>query len=411
MLGEKYISVSQLNAYANVLINSDSVLQNLFVTGEISNLKYHPSGNVYFTLKDDFSAIRCIAFKNQAELIDWNIENGTQVLASGRAALYERDGQFQFYVQALGVQGRGAQYAAFEELKRKLETEGLFELERKKPLPLLPRRIGIVTSESGAVIRDIIHVSRRRCPNIDLLLYPVKVQGLDAGADIAQGIRTLNEAGMVDVIIIGRGGGSMEDLWAFNEEGVARAIAASRVPVVSAVGHQTDFTIADFVADCRAPTPSAAAEICVPVKSQLEETIRQLAGRSEHILQNTLDSRKHVLSGLQRSGAFFRIERKLDTFSLALDTLDSRIRSLVRDRFSKQEQKWDMIREKLSALNPKEILGRGYALVTDPVSCRVIRSAASLEEGRVLRILFSDGTADVVVNSKKIQEQEGTLHE
>jgi exodeoxyribonuclease VII large subunit len=396
MFGEKYISVSQLNAYAGILINSDAVLQNLFVTGEISNLKNHPSGNVYFTLKDDFSSIRCIVFKNQAGFMDWNIDNGTNILASGRAALYEKDGQFQFYVQALSVQGQGAVYASYEVLKKKLEAEGLFDYERKKPIPLLPERIGIVTSETGAVIRDIIHVSRRRYPNIDLLLCPVKVQGLGAGKEIAGAIETLNQIKNIDVIIIGRGGGSIEDLWAFNEEMVARSIAASRIPVVSAVGHQTNFTIADFVADYRAPTPSAAAEICVPMKAQLYDSIDGIISKAESMIRNALENKSSRLIDMHRSRAFMEIRNRFDTSQLILDSLVNRLNSTMERTFTSQAQRYDIIKEKLSVLNPSELLKRGFAIVEDVLTGERIRSVAAIRKDSVLRLIFADGKINVV---------------
>ena len=261
----KTFTVSEVNEYINKLLRGDIILRNLNVEGEISNFKLHSSGHMYFSIKDDNSRLRCVMFRGQSRLLKFLPEEGMKVIVKGYVALYERDGQYQLYIQEMQPAGIGALYLAYEQLKEKLEREGLFYESTKKPLPFLPERIGVVTSPTGAAIRDIISVINRRNPNVEIIIYPVLVQGTESKEQIVEAIDYFNKNNYVDVIIVGRGGGSIEELWSFNEEVVARSIFSSKIPIVSAVGHETDFTIADFVADMRAATPSAAAELVIPL--------------------------------------------------------------------------------------------------------------------------------------------------
>ena len=288
----KIISVSQVTGYIKEKLESDLILNNLWIKGEISNFKHHSSGHMYFTLKDRNSALRCIMFKSRNQSLDFAPREGMAVVARGSIAVYERDGQYQLYIEEMLPQGIGALYSAFLQLKDKLEKEGLFAPERKKPLPAFPKKIGIVTSPTGAAVKDIITVMTRRYPQVHIILIPVAVQGHEAPAQIAEGIRLANSIEGLELIIVGRGGGSIEELWAFNTEEVARSIESSSLPVISAVGHQTDFTIADFIADMRAPTPSAAAELAVPDCLQVRKHLNVLTQRLVAEVRNNLAALK-----------------------------------------------------------------------------------------------------------------------
>ena len=270
------LSVTQLNEYVSTLIRNDMLLGSVSIRGEISGFKRHSSGHIYFSMKDESSVVRCVMFRQNAMSLDRSIGDGMQVTASGYASLYTRDGQFQFYVKSIEREGEGELYRRFAMLKTRLEAQGLFAKEHKKPIPMLPKCLGVVTSATGAAIQDIINITRRRYPAMDILLSPASVQGAGAAKEIADAIRLLDGSGKADVIIVGRGGGSIEELWAFNEEIVAKAIYACKTPIVSAVGHETDFTIADFAADLRAPTPSAAAELCVPEYEALNDELEYM---------------------------------------------------------------------------------------------------------------------------------------
>ncbi|MHB8962752.1 MAG: exodeoxyribonuclease VII large subunit, partial [Saccharofermentanales bacterium] len=320
------ISVSQLNRYVASVLDSDPNLSGIQVTGEISSFRRYPSGHLYFNLKDASCSVSCVMFKSSADTIRFHPEDGMKVIVDSRASLYDRDGKFQLYVNFMKQDGVGDLYAAFELLKQKLQAEGLFDAEFKKSIPLLPRRIGVATSASGAVIRDIINVLGRRFPGFNLLLAPVKVQGEGAAASIVKAIETFNQRDDIDVIIVGRGGGSMEDLWCFNDEAVARAVFASCIPIVSAVGHETDFTICDFAADLRAPTPSAAAELVVPVRQELEDRLRSSRAMLKRHLSNHLDYsrlRLHHASGsvflTNPSNLYSRQLDKLSDYKIKLE--------------------------------------------------------------------------------------------
>ncbi|MDP2892334.1 MAG: exodeoxyribonuclease VII large subunit [Bacillota bacterium] len=396
---EQYLSVSQLNAYASAVINGDAILQNLFVTGEISNFRAHPSGNAYFTLKDEFTSVRCIMFRAQAGLSGIDFHEGTRVVASGRAAIYERDGQFQLYVYAMSALGMGELHASFEQLREKLEAEGLFDLQRKKPLPLLPKKIAVITSPVGAAIQDIINVSRRRFENIQLLLYPVPVQGPGAAHSIAKGIGYLNTRDDIDVMIVCRGGGSAEELWAFNEEETVRSIAESRIPIVSAVGHQTDFTLSDFAADKRAPTPSAAAEICVPVKDDLRRAVDEQAFLARRRAVSAVGKKSMRLGWVLHGLSLRRMGNTVQQKNVELDRALSALMERGRRRVLGAGTRVFILAERLKAQDPDNALGKGVVMVTDALSGERVKKAGILEAGQDIWLHFRDGDAKARVLS------------
>jgi len=348
------------------------VLENVFpevwVQGEITNLRAPSSGHLYFSLKDAQSSLRCVLFKNNGLRLKFQPKDGDSVVAGGRIGLYERDGQYQLYIQALEPKGTGSLQLAFEQLKAKLAQEGLFDEGRKRPLPFLPRAIGIVTSPTGAVIRDILHVLERRFSASRVILNPVRVQGEGAAQEIACAIRELNELKSTDVIIVARGGGSLEDLWCFNEEIVARAIASSEIPVVSAIGHETDWTIADFVADRRAPTPSAAAEIVMPARQELEDRIH------------------HFLRHLWRS-----LVDVVPQHEQHLDSLVEEMGRCLIQKFQEGRLGLDSLCRRLEGLNPLAILRRGYSVTTSADGKKVVHNAAGLAPGDRLRTRLAEG--------------------
>lgn len=323
------ITVTELNKYVKSKFAEDEALQNVYVKGEISNFKNHYTGHLYFTLKDENSLIKCIMFKSFAERLKFVPKDGTKVVVFGTVAVYERDGVYQIYVKAMKEDGLGDLYTAYNELKAKLEKEGLFDKKYKKSIPFMPEKIGVLTSKTGSVIRDIINVSTRRNPNVYLRLYPVPVQGTGAGEKIASAIRVMNEKKLADVLIIARGGGSLEDLWPFNEECVARAIFESELPIISAVGHETDFTIADFVADLRAPTPSAAAELAVPEINKIEETIRNYQNRYRTALKKKVDYMKLQFEKCMQARCYKEPLEKINERYINIDLLIKNITDSV----------------------------------------------------------------------------------
>ncbi len=344
------LSVSELTRQIKDILEAG--FSDLWLEGEISNLKIPPSGHIYLTLKDDSSQIRAVCFRMQARSLRFAPKDGLHVVCRGRVSLYEKRGEYQLILEELEPKGVGALQLAFLQLKERLEKEGLFDGARKKPLPFLPQRIGIVTSPTGAVIRDMIQIIQRRFENVTILLYPVRVQGEEAAREVAEGIDFLNREMAVDVIIVGRGGGSLEDLWAFNEEAVARAIFASRVPVVSAVGHETDYTIADFVADVRAPTPSAAAELVVREKKEITRRLQALRIRLENDVRQTVEDHRQFLVHLGKrcTGPRKRIEEHL----LRVDDLTNRCRYLTKWRLKSAADRLFHLREKLSFCFPAQ---------------------------------------------------------
>ena len=391
-------SVSDVNRYLKDLLAGEPLLQGISVRGEISNFKQYPSGHCYFTLKDANSALKCVMFRSRAQYLRFLPQNGMQVVAGGSIAVYERDGVYQLYVDSLIPEGTGDLALAFEQLKEKLAAEGLFDPARKQPLPTFPKKIGVVTSSAGAVLRDIYRVSKRRWPGIQLVLYPVQVQGEGAAEQIARGIDFFAEEYAVDVIIAGRGGGSMEDLWAFNEEPVVRAIAACPVPLISAVGHETDFTLADFAADMRAATPSQAAELAVPDRSEVMRQLENLTGQLTRQVQRELALRRQRLEGLLNSRVMREPQSMLAERRQRLDFLLAGLQRTAKVELQSKQHKLGLILNRLAAINPAAVLGRGYGIVTK--QDKLVSSIQAVEIDDELQLTFTDGHVQAKVLAK-----------
>jgi len=389
-------SVSSLTRYIKSLLEHDAVLGDVMVRGEISNFKRHYSGHCYFTLKDSESTLRAVMFKGRAQFLKFEPKDGLKVIAGGNISLYERDGQYQLYVEQLIPEGMGELSLAFAQLKDKLAAEGLFDESRKKKLPLLPHIVGVVTSPTGAALRDIITVAKRRHPGIQLILFPVQVQGTDAAAQISQAIEILNRRGQIDVLIVGRGGGSLEELWAFNEEKVVRAIAASDIPIVSAVGHQTDYTLSDFAADRRAATPSQAAEIVAPDVKELRRYIITLYNMLESHITSGIERRQARLNQCLESWIFERPERMLADKRLVVDGYVQRLEQALNQGLLAKRHKFNLATDKLSMLSPLAVLSRGYS-ITRSFEGQVIRRAADALLGQELEIMLAQGRLAVQV--------------
>ncbi|AFV11835.1 exodeoxyribonuclease VII large subunit XseA [Thermacetogenium phaeum DSM 12270] len=401
MLKRRIYRVGEVTGYLRDLLEADPLLNDLWVRGEISNFKRHPSGHLYFTLKDSDGSLRCMMFRARSSRLQFLPADGMGVLARGYISIYERDGLCQFYVEELSPDGQGALYLAFCNLKERLQREGLFAPEHKKPLPYLPRKIGVVTSPAGAAWRDLITIIRRRFPGMPVVLAPAAVQGEQAPGEICEALAALNKRCDIDVIIVGRGGGSLEELWAFNTEEVARAIFRSRIPVVSAVGHETDYTIADLVADLRAPTPSAAAEMVVPCRVELEEKIRRLKERLEKAISVNLSvrwERTRAYSEKNLGGYLKRIIRlhKQDIRILRL-RLGSGMRALL-DRSAGETR---ALAGKLNALNPLAVLERGFSLCLNPQTGGIVRDSAAVEIGDTVTVILRKGSLSCRVQGKK----------
>ena len=393
----KVYTVSQVNRYIRGMMEDDVILGGLFVGAEISNFKRHTSGHMYFTLKDDSAAINAVMFRGNAISVPFAPENGMKVIAYGRVSLYEKTGQYQLYVEVLEPAGKGGLQIAFEQLVQKLESEGLFDPRRKKAIPASPGTVAILTSPTGAAVRDVIEVAGRRDPNVKLVVVPVLVQGEQAAASIVAGLRAVNEWGKADLIILGRGGGSLEDLWCFNEEAVARAVAASRIPVVTAVGHETDTTIADFVADLRAPTPSAAAEMTVPDNQTRVAAAAYATAQLHRIVHRRVGEAKSKLESLMKRGS---LRRYLDTIyqrQVHVEQLTEKMHREIGHVLAKQRMRFDKTLAALETLSPMATLRRGYALVIGGDG-RLRASAESVGPEEDLTIRFRDG--DVKVKSR-----------
>src|SRR5713226_962645 len=384
-----FLSVTELNQIVKGTLERE--LDAFWVLGEISNFRVPPSGHLYFTLKDDNSQIAAVMFRRQGLNLAFQPENGMEVLCFGRVSLYSVRGDLQLYVETMEPRGQGALYLAFEQLKKKLAQEGLFAAERKKTLPFLPRSIGIVTSLQVAALRDMLRILTDRFPDRRVVIRPVKVQGEGSGLEVAQGITELSQSGIVDVMMVGRGGGSLEDLWAFNEEVVARAIFAAPVPVISAVGHEIDFTIADFVADHRAPTPTAAAEMVVPRKAELVEEIESLEDRLVRAMQASLESAREAWEGLSRRLSDPR--RRLREDQIRLDELSLNMWRRFRDSLERFKDRLNHGAERLNRLSPLAVLERGYSITHKMPEEVIVRDSASIDIGGRLRISFARGKA------------------
>lgn len=394
MAGKIY-TVSQLNKYLRQQFDDDIILQNIMLKGEISNFKVHSSGHCYFTLKDNVASIKCVAFRFNAMKFRFAPQNGMKVIASGYISIYEKDGLYQLYVQSLAPEGIGELALAFEQLKNKLNDEGLFDSKYKKQLPFYPKRIGVVTSRTGAVIKDICHVAKRRNPLVKIFLYSVLVQGENASKEIVQGIEFFNKKCPVDVIIIGRGGGSLEDLWAFNEENVIRAIFASKIPIISAVGHETDYTLSDLASDVRAATPSQAAELAVVEKDALVNYIESLKRDCRYKAYNLFSIKENKFNLLWKHSIFSDKERLLQSRQQELDFLNERLNKVVTDKYVNKFHQMEVIAEKLKVLNPLNVLQRGFSIVKQ--DDKYIKNIKDIDMDKSLNIELSDGTVETKI--------------
>lgn len=400
------LSVTELNERVKGLLELDPMLANVCVRGELSNYKIYPSGHHYFTLKDSESSLRCVMFRAQAAKLRFRPESGMGVTAMGRVAVYPRDGAYQLYCSDLMPEGMGDLQVAYEQLKAKLEAEGLFDPAHKKPLPPFPQKIAIVTSSAGAAIHDMIRILGRRWPLTKVLLLPVRVQGAEAPAEIAGAIRYANEFRVADLIITGRGGGSIEDLWAFNDERVARAIYDSELPVISAVGHEPDVTIADYVADRRASTPSNAAEIAVPDREELREALMSYALRADQSERKRLEALRERLRSYESKRVLTDPTASLDNRRQDLDHRQQRLLSAEERILAAKKQGFVALASKLDAMSPLRVLSRGYAVATDQ-SGALLRSARELSAGDRLTLRFADGAADCRVEDVTREEDHG----
>lgn len=442
----RILSIKEVNRYIRMKMEGDARLQDVWLRGEISNFTHHSSGHMYFTLKDSDSRIRTIMFASHNQKLAFRPKEGTKVIARGNITVYERDGQYQFYALHMQPDGIGSLFMAFEQLKERLNAEGLFTQERKRNIPRYPAAIGVITSPTGAAVRDILITLRRRQPGVAVLLYPVLVQGTQAAGSIAQAIEAMNRSGEVDVLIVGRGGGSLEELWAFNEEVVARAIAASTIPIISAVGHETDFTISDFVADLRAPTPTAAAELAVANRDELRQHLTHVNRRLQSAMNRLLNQNQERLLRAQQSAVFRKPEQLMMKHADKVARLQEQLTYRLQLMQGQSSQRWKEMRgrlreqtpvhqvraarkrldgnqhqlvqsmaaitkqkrmgtaamiRQLDALSPLKIMSRGYSLVYDEQEAKLIRSIEEVQPGDLVRVKLSDGQLDCHVWSMK----------
>ena len=394
---ETALEVSQLNEYVSALLAADPILHELRVQGEISGFKRHTSGHLYFSLKDANALVRCVMFRSQAMGLDFRPEDGMHVILTGHASLYARDGAFQLYAHSLERSGEGALYRQFMQRKEQLEKAGYFDEAHRKPVPVLPRAVGIVTSGTGAAVQDVLQIIARRFPRMSVVLAPVRVQGEGAAEEIASAIREMNRKRAADVLIVGRGGGSIEDLWAFNEMPVIDAVYQSDIPVISAVGHETDFTITDFVADLRAPTPSAAAELAVPEWNACVETVSDLARRLRFGLTGTLTQARSRVKLLSSSHGFRLPMERVNRDRQQLDGLAERALRAASEGIARRRADMALSTERLAGLSPLNVLSRGYAVVRD-ASGNTFTSVGTMQAGQRVRLVLHDGDADATID-------------
>jgi len=391
------ISVTQLNEYIKNRLEGDPFLTRVTVKGEISNfVNHYKTGHFYLSLKDEGGLIRAVMFRSSAQKLNFVPENGMKVICSGRVSTYVKDGSVQLYLSDMQPDGIGALYLAFEQLKRRLEAEGLFDPAHKKPLPKYPAKVGIITAATGAAVRDMIHVSGRRFPLAELILFPSLVQGAGAAPNLIEGIRVFNEECPVDVILLGRGGGSLEDLWAFNDEALARAIFASRIPIISAVGHETDFSISDFVADLRAPTPSAAAEIALPEKEEVKRKLRNVIDRMELVNRNRIKQLSARLEMLAKTRQLTDMMNLVDDRRIALDGLDREMDHRMEKILEKKKNAFATLGGRLDALSPLSVFRRGYSAVFHETG-KAVLTKEELHPGDRITIRLSDGSAQAEI--------------
>nr|QNO55367.1 exodeoxyribonuclease 7 large subunit [Methanosarcinales archaeon ANME-1 ERB7] len=397
-------SVQEVTSYIRHRLDEDSMLSDVYVKGELSNLSQPTSGHLYFTLKDKFSELRCVMFREKNRGLKFTPEDGMSVILRGHISVYERRGSYQLYVDELQAEGIGALYLAFEQLKKKLKGEGLFDSKYKKPIPSFPRKIGIITSPTGAAIRDMLNITKRRFPHVYILVAPVAVQGEDAPGQIVNAIRLMNrvneERMKIDVLVLGRGGGSIEELWAFNEEAVAREIFASKIPVISAVGHETDFTISDFVADRRAATPSEAAELAVPDKREIERNLSSLELRMQQNTYNTIEYHRKRLESIEKNILFRKPTERINQYRQTVDELKRTIFAASTHLVTLHRKSLQALTGKLDALSPLAILDRGYSICSRLPDGKIVRSIEDVSVGDALTILFADGEATSEVKEK-----------
>lgn len=399
-MAQQVLTITQINEYIRAMMDNDRLLTTLAVKGEISNYKVYPSGHHYFTLKDEGAALRCVMFKGNAMRLRFRPENGMKVIAMGKISVFPRDGAYQLYCTGLVLDGVGDLYAAFEQLKLKLEAQGLFDQSHKKPLPKYPGTIGIVTSSAGAAVHDMLRILRKRYPLTKVLLLPVRVQGVEAPGEIAAAIRYANHHQLADLLIVGRGGGSIEDLWAFNDERVAYAIYESSIPVISAVGHEPDVTISDFVADLRAATPSNAAELGVPDQDALRQTLDSFSASMATALGRQLQSARRHLKVLSESQALQSPEGYLKQRKKTVQLLEGRLIAIQNQQISRKKQRYIAQISKLDAMSPLKVLTRGYAMALTEDK-RIIRSVRDISGGDNIQISLSDGRIIASVNEIK----------
>ena len=397
------ISVTELNKYIKDKFEEDEMLNNILVKGEISNFKHHYTGHMYFTLKDENSLIKCVMFKTYTPNLNFIPKDGMQVKVLGTVSVFERDGVYQIYCKAMQQDGLGDLYKIYTELKEKLSKEGLFDDKYKKPIPYMPKCIGVLTSNTGSVIRDIINVSARRNPNVYIKLFPVPVQGQGAAKKIAEAIKIMNENRLCDVIILARGGGSLEDLWPFNEEIVARAIFDSKTPIVSAVGHETDFTISDFVADLRAPTPSAAAELVVPNVKDIILKLKEYESRQKIALNRKIQIMKLRYEKCLNSKVFKEPLQKINERYMMLDIKVKQMESYINKKYINEKAKAIKLIAKLDALSPLKTLARGYSIIT--LNGKTIKEAKYLKKDDEINIKLFDGQVNAKILKKECEEE------
>lgn len=395
---EQAFTVTEINNYIKSLLDGEAALRNVQIVGEVSNFKRYPSGHCYFTLKDSGAVLKCVMFRGKAMSMKFEPQNGDTVLAIGRITVYERDGVYQLYTDMLLPQGVGDLMVAYEKLKAKLEAEGLFASERKQALPMNPKTVGIITSPVGAAVRDVITVSRRRNRGIKLLLFPVKVQGEGAAKEIARAISFFNKHNLADVLIVGRGGGSIEELWAFNEEETVRAVAASAIPIVSAVGHETDFTLCDFAADKRAATPSQAAELAVADAEGYKMMVENLSRRCRHLMTTRLEQEEYRLDRAKNSWALKDSERIFADGALRTDAAYTKLVSKMDSLLKQSRHSFELQTARLDNLSPLAVLARGYS-VTQKEDYKVVTSIEQVRWGEELITTVGDGKIVSVVQS------------
>ncbi|WP_110953164.1 exodeoxyribonuclease VII large subunit [Anaerosinus massiliensis] len=390
-------SVSEITKYMKNTIDHDPILSNIFLRGEISNFKCHSSGHCYFTLKDAAASIKVVMFKSKAQYLKFTPVNGMKVVANGYISIFERDGQYQLYIMNLFPEGIGELSLAFEQLKEKLTKEGLFDTIHKQELPVFPKTIGVITSATGSVLRDIYTVSKRRNPNVSLRVYPVQVQGEGSAEQIVQALGVFNTKYPVDVIVLARGGGSMEDLWSFNDERVVRAIYSTQIPVVSAIGHETDFTLSDFVSDVRAATPSQAAELMVPDAGELSKYIQNLQERLRNRVSATIRDKRSQLNGCLKNKALMNPHLMLDAKKQQLDQMVEKLEYLKKSVLTEKNHEIRIILEKLHILNPLSLVARGYSVVEK--KGKILKSVKEVKIGERIEVTVSDGQIKSIVEN------------